>query len=221
MQQISTPHRATLCVIFTAILLSVSGCGESKLESITLSPTPVDIPMGITKKYSAIGHYSNGSQHAIIPTSWSSGIPSIATVSDDGSITAQRIGSTTITILYNEFSTQVPITVSNTVLQTISVTADHAALGLNATQQMHATGTYSDGSTREHITRRSRNDNDYVYMPAPEWESSEPSVATIDDTGVITMHSNSGKTIISATVGDIVGKTEISAKSAAMDSVLQ
>jgi hypothetical protein len=83
------------------------------------------------------------------------------------------------------------------VLQSIAVTADSSSITASSTStlQFIATGTYSDGSTKP-IT------NDVT------WDSSSKNFATIDAKGLATAVA-AGKTIISATLGGIIGKTDL------------
>ena len=69
-------------------------------------------------------------------------------------------------------------------LESIAVTPTEASIEVGLTQQFTATGTYSDGSTKD-------------ITDSVTWESSDISVATIDATGLATAN-NKGTTYITA-----------------------
>jgi hypothetical protein len=62
--------------------------------------------------------------------------------------------------------------------------------------QLHATGTYSDGTTKDLTTQ-------------VLWASSDTDVASIDSTGFVTAKRTIGRTTINAILGSIVGTTTL------------
>jgi hypothetical protein len=66
--------------------------------------------------------------------------------------------------------------------------------------QLHATGTYSDGTTKDITTQVA-------------WSSSDTAVATIDSNGLVTADREIGRTTITATYGSISGSTELTVQS--------
>jgi hypothetical protein len=92
----------------------------------------------------------------------------------------------------------VPITVSNSTAATllsIAVTPQSPAIAKGKTQQLTATGTYSDNSTRDLTTQVT-------------WTSSDTSKATVGTTGLAT-GMDFGSATVSATSGSIFGSTGI------------
>ncbi len=196
--------------LFASFISLIVGCGQSKLESISLAPKPVDLPMGVTQQYRAMGHYSNGDVKAITPTSWTSAEAAIATVDDKGLVTAQRMGTTNLTLILGDVVQQIPITVSNTVIKSIALTPVDQTASIGSTLQLTATGTYTDGSSRVHMILVPDHYIDYVMMPASDWESSDEDVATVSASGLVTMH-KAGTAKISATIDKVVGTTNVTA----------
>ena len=86
------------------------------------------------------------------------------------------------------------------ILMSIAVTSANSNIVIGATQQFTATGTYSDGSTRN-VTSQTT------------WTSSSPGVATINAAGLATGVSI-GTTTISATLAGVVGATTLTVQAA-------
>ena len=201
-----------LALAFLASFITFSaGCGgAAKLESISLVPKPIDLPMGVTQQYTAMGHYANGDVKPIKPTSWTSSEAAIAQVSDSGQVTAERIGSTNLTIISGDVIQQIPINIVNTIIQSIALTPANQTLSIGSTLQLTATGTYTDGSTRVHMTLVPTGYVDYVWMPAADWQTSDEDVATVSASGLVTLH-KAGSAKITATIAKVVGTTTVSA----------
>ena len=209
----------SLPLVAAFVILSTGCGGADKLESISLTPKPIDLPMGVTQQYTAMGHYANGDVKPIKPTSWTSSEAAIAQVSDSGQVTAERIGSTNLTIIAGDVIQQVPINIVNTVIQSIALTPENQALSIDSTLQLTATGTYTDGSTRVHMTLIPSGYVDYVWMPAADWQTSNEAVATVSASGLVTLH-KAGSAKITATIGKVVGTTTVSAATATTASAL-
>ena len=80
-------------------------------------------------------------------------------------------------------------------LVSISVTPQSASIPLNSTQQLTATGTYSDNSTAN-------------ITSSAVWSSTSPTIATVASNGVATAVGQ-GQTTIQATVGSVNGSTAL------------
>ncbi len=211
-------HPFTLLVLTLSLMLG-AGCSR-KLESVTISPNPKDMPMGVTQQFTLQGNYSFGKHVALPAATWSSSTPDVAQVSETGLVTAQRMGTATISALYEGAAAQMQITVVNAELTAIKVVPDTQLVVQGQSLQMKAIGHYSDGSEREHVVLKPEGYNDYVFMPAAKWDSSDQKVASINPTGLITVRSPQGSSKITATIGDIVGTAEILAEPAKADAAL-
>ncbi|MFZ0145196.1 MAG: Ig-like domain-containing protein [Candidatus Sulfotelmatobacter sp.] len=185
----------------TAGLNSVSGSdpltvSSAILVSISVSPQSPSIPKGETRQLDAVATFSDGSQKTITDSAiWSVTPTGIATVSATGLVTAQGVGSATVTATSASVHTSDPLTVSPPVLVSIAVAPANSSIMLGTTEQLTATGTFSDGSTQN-------------LTDSTAWSSSNPSMASISPAGVAAA-SAVGSTSISATSDDLTGSTAL------------
>src|ERR1700730_4838873 len=172
--------------------------GQPGLLSITVSPNPSSLPAGETGQLTATGNFSDGSvQNLTQSAAWSSSAPNVATINAAGLASGLIVGSTTITAASGTVQGSTALTVTSPVLASIAVTPADSSIAAGNTQQLTATGTYSDGST-QNLTNTAA------------WSASASNVATISNAsgsqGLATA-SGLGTTTIEAALGVISGST--------------
>jgi N-acetylneuraminic acid mutarotase len=170
-----------------------SASSSPTLASITVSAAQPLLTSGQSEQMTATGHYSDGStQNISSAVVWSSNNAAAATISSAGVLHGVAAGSTTISaqsgiIVGTDALTVAPIPV----LTSITVSAAQPVLTSGQSEQMMATGHYSDGSTQN-------------ISSAVVWSSSNTAAATISSAGVL--HGvTSGIATIIAQSGVIVG----------------
>jgi hypothetical protein len=165
--------------ITAAYLGSVSGgvtvsVTPATLVSIQVTPGSFSLPLGGAQNVTAIGTYSDKStQDLTSAVTWSSGTPSVATVSNatgsNGLVSTVAPGATNIiATLSGVTSPGVALAVTTAALISVSVTPAPTTLAMGTTQQYVATGTYSDRSTQN-------------LTSIVTWVSDTPSVAAISN----------------------------------------
>jgi hypothetical protein len=195
--------RSILAVLTVTIILAAAGCeANPSLNSITVTPSTAALSaVGQTFQLTATGTYVHGShpsttQNITDDSQWASSVPSVATVSSTGVVTAVATGTTTITASKTGstgvFSGTATVTVSPNGLVSIAIippatTTPPPALGhAGETTQFVAIGTFSGTPTTLDLTNQ------------VTWLSSDVSVATIDSAGLATAGLVSGATTITA-----------------------
>lgn len=167
---------ATITAQAGAISASASLVVESStLSSVQITPASSNDPVTIQIPFTAIGTFANGDKQDLTQAAtWTSQFPSIATVgnslSNGGVATGIEPGTTTISAAFGGQVGTATLTVTNATLTSIAVTPSNASIPLGTSQQMTATGTFSDGSSLN-ITGQ------------VSWTSSDPGVATINQFG--------------------------------------
>ncbi len=170
----------------------------SLLQSITIIPANPSVTQGQSLQFTAIGHFADGStQNLTSLVTWTSSNTNVATINSGGVATATTSlsgGVTTITATFGTVSGSTTLTVKT--LTSINVVPVNPIVPQSQSLQFNAIGTFSDGST-QNIT------------PLVAWSSSNPSVATINASGLAVATSNlaGGTTNITASIGSISGFT--------------
>jgi len=199
---------ATLGSASTSVNLTVT---NATISSISVTPTGITIPIGAQKGFTATGLFSDSSSQDITANChWTSSNTAVATMGSGGGmgpITATSVGAGTTNITAgfgggNGFST---LTVSSATLVSIALSPASLILSPSATSSYNALGTFSDGS------RVSVNGG-------VTWTSSNPQVATIQQSGTVTGQS-AGTTTIMVQSGSITATAGLAVEGAALSSI--
>ena len=177
------------------------------LVSLAISPANATIPVGATQQFAATGTFTGGStQNVTGLVTWTSTAPSVATINATALATSKGTGATNI-IASTQSITSVPasLAVLPAVLQSIAITPANSSIALGTTQQFMATGTFSDGSTRD-------------LTSAVTWRSSDGAVASISAAGGA-ISAAVGNTTISASSGSVAGSTTLTVSPAQLMSI--
>ena len=119
---------------------------------------------------------------------WISDDPTVATVDSEGVITAQMNGETLVTVTHGELSAAVTVTVEQNAGQ-IVVVPESVTLSAIGESIVVSVSVFDA--------------NDMEILDADlTWTSDDPSVASVDDQGVVTAHM-SGETLVTVTSGNL------------------
>ncbi len=142
------------------------------LRSIRITPSPATVPLGMTGALAATAVYSDGTtQDFTAAATWSSSSNS-ASVSNSagnkGVVTGTALGTATITATdpATGISGGAPLTTSVAVLVAMAVTPGTVSAPVGMIQTFVATGTFSDGSSRDVST-------------SVMWNSSDPAIGSV------------------------------------------
>lgn len=172
----------------TAILQVTSAA--TNLASIVVAPAASSLPVNTSLQYTATGTYKDGSSRDLTPlVNWQSSSPATATINAAGMATGIAAGSATISASLGNVSGSTTLSVTAPTISSIVVTPDGLTLGIGISQQYTATAIYSDGSTQDLVS-------------GVTWSSSNTSVATISNSGVLATVA-AGSTTITAQVGSV------------------
>ncbi len=211
--------RAQGSVVISAQALSVTGqvsfvVSAALLESIELAPSPAAVPKGLQQAFVAVGHFSDGSTATVSEAAtWSSSDPSIAAVSNAagsrGRATALVEGVTTVSASLQGFVASSTLTVTPASLLSIAVTPATPTIAKGLTLQFTATGTFSDGTTRDLTTQVT-------------WSAGDGAIASLsnaDGSRGRALALGTGNTAIDATLGSISGGASLTVTAAVPVSI--
>ena len=219
---LATPVNAGGPITITATFTGISGTANltvtsATLTSIAVTPVNPSIAKGTTQQFAATGTYSDSSTRDITQfVTWTSATPSVAAISNavnnEGLATGVGVGATTIrAALGSVVSNNATLTVTNAILQTITIAPATATIAVKTSLQFTATGHFSDLTTQD-LTRLAT------------WSSSNTAVAAISNAakskGVATGVSLSGSPItITARFSGISGTASLTVAPALLDSI--
>jgi hypothetical protein len=192
--------------VITWTYVSNGGTQPPTLKSIAVTPANQSTAAGTTVQFTATGTYSdNSTKNLTSSVTWASGTPAAATINAAGLATTVAVGSTAISATSGSVSGNTNLTVTAATLKSVAVTPANPSATVGTTVQFHATGTYSDNSTKD-------------ITASVTWASGTPATATINSAGLATTVAV-GSTAISATSGSVSGNTNLTVTSATLKSV--
>ncbi len=126
----------------------------ASLTTINISPVSPEMISGETLQLFATAQYSDGSNIDITAqTTWTSSNTSVATIgntsSNRGIVSAIAVGSSNITAYFGGQNQQATLSVSNAVLQSMTITPANSSIAINTQQKFSVTGFYNNGSSRD------------------------------------------------------------------------
>jgi uncharacterized protein YjdB len=125
-----------------------------KVTSIQVTPTNPTAVLGINQPFVATAVYDDNTTGAVTGAStWTSSDPTVASVGTAGGTagvaTPIKAGTTTVTANYQGVSGTSVLTVSTAKLKSIAITPSPLSIVIGGHQQLTATGTWDDNSTRD------------------------------------------------------------------------
>lgn len=170
--------------------------GPRVLESITIQPDPVVVPIGLTKQLEARGHFSDGTDEDLTAQATFALVSGTSmTVSAGGEVKAVTEGPATISAIVGAFTDTVDATVSTAAPDHITLSLGNLTLRQQQRVQVRATIVFSDGATAE-------------GTDSVTWSSSDPAVASVDG-GRVDAQLVMGATTISASLPSVTPGTLI------------
>ncbi len=181
---------------------------DARLQSIDVTPPNPSIANGTRVQLTATGHFDDATTQDLTATvTWTSSDASVEIgngPTSGGLAISGALGaaSATLTATVGTVSGATLLTVKDVTLASVSVTPSGPTIQVGQAQPFAATGTFSDG-TAQTMTRE------------VAWDSSTPSVATIDPSGRAT-GVFAGTTAITATssalLGSVSGTAQLTVK---------
>ena len=186
------------------VILSV---GPAVLQSISIGPAGLPpIPLGATVKFAATGNFSDGNNSLLASAQWHSSNLAFLSPSITGVVTALGAGTALLTAKSGLITAAIPVTVTAAALTTIDVAPSTATLAAGQTQQLTATGNYSDGTARD-------------LTSVVAWTQSSATATSITPDGLVTALNTPGAQTISATWAGVTDTAAITVTAKAVVAI--
>jgi len=163
---------------------------QAPVATVVVAPQTASLIVGATQQFTDTTKDAPG---FVLPrriTTWTSNKPGTATVDPTGLVTAVDSGTAIITATSEGISGRATVTVSLVPVAAVTVTSSRTNPMVGQTAQLTATPTDAGGNA---LPRR-----------AVTWTSSDPTVATVDANGLVTVL-NSGSVTINALIDGTTG----------------
>jgi trimeric autotransporter adhesin len=204
---------ASLASVSAEVTLTLT---NSTLSSVSVTPVLSSVAVGLNRKFTATGIYSDGSieniSHRVV---WASSNTQTATMNASGELssgvaTGQAVGSVQVTATFGSVSGVATLTVTTASLNSISVTPTNPSVVNTLTRQFNATGVYSDGTSADLTT-------------VVQWSSDNVAVASMNasrtsSSGMATALS-AGTSLIRAAFAEVQGSTTLTVTAATLVSI--
>jgi hypothetical protein len=177
---------------------------SATLNAITITPEEPTIAQGTTAQFEAEGTFSDNSTLDITDiVDWQSVDTSVGVVNAEGLATGVAPGETEISAAFavngDTITATAVLTVTNAVIETITITPDDSIIEVGGSRQFTATGTFSDDSEQD-------------ITDLATWLTTDNAVGTISNSpnsrGLF-VSIDPGSTFIEATFGGVSGQTSL------------
>ncbi len=187
--------------VAVALITACSGdpCGSLTeplvVASLQIAPARLDLRVGQSRQLNAAALTRCDRPVVDAAIVWESDDPSVATVSPSGMVTAVTVGSTTLRATSEGKTALASVLVSVVPIAEVAIAPGSVSLWQGYDVQLTAQVTDSAGNI--------------IAGHAVAWSSSDPTIASVDGTGLVTGLAVGGPVTISATAGAAVGTTAV------------
>lgn len=171
MKKISHRFLSLFLVLVLALGLTVPAMAAETVTGVSLDQKAVTLVPGNTVQLKATVQPSDATNTAV---TWSSNKPSVATVTNDGLVKAMTQGTADITVTTKDggYTAVCSVTVENDYVSAVTITpAGPETLPVGKQRQLTAAVTYAHGTKGDQTVT---------------WTTSDPKVATVTPTGLVT-----------------------------------
>jgi serine/threonine-protein kinase len=168
--------------------------GPARVASVGVSPPGLSLAVGESARLTAALRAADGAALSGRPIAWTSSDSRVARVNPDGSVTAAAPGTALVTASVESASATVAVTVSTAPVAAIAVEPPQLALTVGAQERLVALARDGRGTA---LTDR-----------PVQWRSSNPGVAAVDGSGLVTAV-GPGAATVSASADGVSGSAAI------------
>lgn len=178
---------------------------QAVVASLSMSPPNASLALGTPLRFSATATYTDGSTKDGVTASFSSDNAAVLVVnSSSGAVTTKAVGTANVTATFSGKSATAAVTVTDAVVNTITISPDPASVAVGQTIALSAKADYSDGHTVDVTTLAT-------------WATQSPNQASVQ-AGVVT-GKGTGNAVITATYKGKSGSLSVAVTNAVVQRV--
>ena len=182
----------------------------AKLLSLTCSPNPITVPLGVTGNLKATGTYDGGvTRDVTTDVAWTTDDATISTVDTKGIVTAASVGSTSAHATLDGIVGTCSVVVTKATVASITIAPNPLSLVVGTKQFATAAAKLTDGTTLDVSTTCT-------------WASANDKVATVSNgpgaQGQVAA-TGAGTTSISCTLSGVTGSATVNVSGATVEQV--
>ena len=182
------------------------GGAAAKLTQITITPSNPTITKGASQQLAATGTFDDKTQQALgASVTWQTSQSAVATVNTQGNVTGVGVGVAQISAAYQGVTGTTSVTVAAPTLVSITVSPNQSSLPVGESEQLTATGNFSDGTT-QNLTQ------------SATWSSSGSAIASVSSAGAALANAV-GTATIGVTAGSFTGTASLTVTPAAVTAL--
>jgi uncharacterized protein YjdB len=192
------PRRILIAVVTAVAACSSDSTGAGDVlvvAQIEIDPPGAGLIIGGTQQFTAVPKTSSGIPVPNRSVIWSSDNPGIATVSENGRVTAVSLGETNIKATVDQVTAGVAVNVSPKPVAEVLVQPTSASIQAGQTQQLTVTVKAADGETLS--------DRTITY------DSDDPAIATVSASGLVTGMAPGQTTVSASSEGKVAGYCDL------------
>lgn len=186
-----------LCLGLSACQLNVNPSAPTpQLMTITVTPSGIGKPVGISQQFTATGTFNNKVvKNVTSMVTWASSSNAIITIDSSGLATAKSAGTATISATMNSVTGSTAMTVNSAQLTSVTISPAGPAMAVGSTQPLAASANYTDGTSVD-------------VTSSASWTSSNVAAATVSGSGMATAVA-AGQSAVVATFNAVSGTTAV------------
>ncbi len=196
--------RIGILIPVIALLIGLNGCGKPELGSVDIAPEEETLTVGDTASFKAVPRSTNGEEMADISVTWRVE-GEAGSIDTTGIFTAEQPGEATVIAEANGISNQATVTVEAPAVANLTLEPETAETQPDSTVKITVFATTQDGQPAGYQEVQ-------VSTPTEKAQVGAETVS-LNDSGraefEVTVSPIPGKTMVTASVGDVKAETEI------------
>jgi trimeric autotransporter adhesin len=202
-----------MLLLLAAVGFALAGCGNNnspgstKVTALAISPQSPTIPLGNSQQFTATETLADGSTNDVTSmVTWASSAPKVATVTTGGMVSSVSQGATHISATLGSHKASTLLTISPAALISLTLTPTSIKIAKYTDQQFTAMGSFSNGSTQN-------------ISSQVTWSSSQPTIASVNTSGLAVAGSAAGNTVITAKLNQLSASANLTVTNANLQSI--